>query len=95
MQMQGDPTPLVCLASGSPRRHALLAQIGVPHVVCAADIDETVGPGEAPAELIAVKDGAPLLARDPDVRVALDVLKGRARELHVKALPAVERKLAP
>jgi carboxyl-terminal processing protease len=53
------------------------------------------GPGEAPAELIAVKDGAPLLARDPDVRVALDALKGRARELHVKALPAVERKLAP
>ena len=54
------------------------------------------GPGDAPAELIPVKDGAaPLLARDTDVRVALDVLKGRARELHVRALPAVERKLVP
>jgi septum formation protein len=52
MQMQGDPAPLVYLASGSPRRHALLAQIGVPHVVCAADIDETTRPGESPADYV-------------------------------------------
>jgi len=34
--------PDVCLASVSPRRQALLAQIGVRFVVAAADIDETV-----------------------------------------------------
>ena len=32
--------PVLCLASASPRRRALLAQIGVAHVVRAADIDE-------------------------------------------------------
>lgn len=38
----------VILASQSPRRRELLQQIGLPHVVCPADIDETVWPGEAP-----------------------------------------------
>jgi septum formation protein len=52
MQTQDDPAPLVCLASASPRRHALLAQIGVPHVVRAADIDETTRPGERPADYV-------------------------------------------
>jgi septum formation protein len=50
MQPQDDRAPLVCLASGSPRRQALLAQIGVPHVVRAADVDETTRPGESPAD---------------------------------------------
>jgi len=36
------------LASASPRRRALLAAMGVPFVVRAADIDETVRPGERP-----------------------------------------------
>ncbi|MCU5787880.1 Maf family protein, partial [Alloalcanivorax marinus] len=37
------------LASGSPRRAELLAQIGVPfEVLRAPDIDETPAPGEAP-----------------------------------------------
>lgn len=44
--------PLVCLASISPRRRELLTQIGVPHVVSAADIDEAVHPGEAPADYV-------------------------------------------
>lgn len=35
------------LASGSPRRRELLAQIGVPHVTLIASIDETLLPGEA------------------------------------------------
>lgn len=38
----------VILASQSPRRRELLQQIGLTHVVCPADIDETVWPGEAP-----------------------------------------------
>ncbi|MEO1000702.1 MAG: Maf family protein [Pseudomonadota bacterium] len=37
------------LASASPRRRALLAQVGViPDAVCPADIDETPRPGELP-----------------------------------------------
>ena len=44
--------PLLTLASVSPRRQALLGQIGVAHRVSAADIDETVQPGEAPADYV-------------------------------------------
>ncbi|QKE62138.1 septum formation inhibitor Maf [Aquipseudomonas campi] len=35
------------LASGSPRRRELLAQIGVPFVTLSASVDETALPGEA------------------------------------------------
>jgi septum formation protein len=44
--------PLLTLASVSPRRRELLGQIGVAHVVSAADIDETAQPGEAPADYV-------------------------------------------
>jgi septum formation protein len=40
--------PVICLASNSPRRRELLSQIGVSHIVMAADIDESVLPGESP-----------------------------------------------
>ncbi len=44
--------PTLILASASPRRRALLAQIGVTAEDCiAADIDETPGRGELPARL--------------------------------------------
>jgi septum formation protein len=41
--------PVLCLASASPRRSALLAQIGVPHIIEAADVDESPRSGEVPA----------------------------------------------
>jgi septum formation protein len=41
------PAGLV-LASGSPRRHELLTSIGLSFTVEAADIDESVSPGEEP-----------------------------------------------
>jgi len=66
--------PLVCLASVSPRRRELLTQIGVAHVVTAADIDEAVRPGERPAEYV--------------VRMACDkarVVQGRGAALPVLA----------
>lgn len=44
---------VVCLASMSPRRRELLAQIGVPHKVVAADVDEGLLPGESPADYVA------------------------------------------
>ncbi|GAB1344734.1 Maf family protein [Gemmatimonas sp.] len=46
---QPTRTPVrVILASQSPRRRELLAQIGITHDVRPADIDETVWPGEEP-----------------------------------------------
>jgi septum formation protein len=39
--------PVLCLASASPRRRALLLQLGVPHIARGAHIDETPRPGEA------------------------------------------------
>jgi septum formation protein len=44
--------PVVRLASVSPRRRELLAQIGVPHVVTGAHIDESVHPGERPHDYV-------------------------------------------
>jgi septum formation protein len=66
--------PLVCLASVSPRRRELLTQIGVAHVVSAADIDEALRPGEPAAEYV--------------VRMACDkarVVRGRGTALPVLA----------
>ena len=44
------------------------------------------GPGEAPAEVLTGQGAAPLTQRDADIRVGLDVLKGRIREQHVPAM---------
>jgi septum formation protein len=79
MPARSATTPLLCLASGSPRRRQLLAQIGVPHVVSAAHIDEAVESGEpaadyvlrmARAKALAVRAGSaalPVLAADTTV----------------------------
>jgi septum formation protein len=47
-----DRAPLVVLASASPRRSALLAQIGVAHEIRATDVDEAQLPGESPHALV-------------------------------------------
>ena len=44
--------PLLCLASASPRRRELLAQLGVPHVLSVPDIDEAVLAGESAADYV-------------------------------------------
>jgi len=44
--------PVVRLASRSPRRRELLAQIGIAHDVAAADVDETPRPGEPPEAFV-------------------------------------------
>ena len=43
---------MLCLASASPRRRRLLAQIGVVHKVVPAEIDETRRPGESPHDYV-------------------------------------------
>lgn len=45
--------PVLCLASASPRRRALLRQIGVAHIARGADLDETPRPAEAPRDYVA------------------------------------------
>lgn len=83
--------PVVCLASVSPRRRELLTQIGVPHKVVGAHIDETAHPGEMPrdyvmrmarAKALAVRDrgeSLPVLAADTTV-VLDDVIYGKPRD---------------
>jgi septum formation protein len=44
--------PLLVLASGSPRRHQLLAELGVTFDVRPADVDETPRPGEDAEALV-------------------------------------------
>jgi len=46
------PTAILCLASASPRRRELLAQIGVPHLVQPAALDETPRPAEPPEDYV-------------------------------------------
>jgi len=43
---------MLILASASPRRRDLLRQIGVPHIVQVADIDETRLPHETPGDYV-------------------------------------------
>ena len=81
MLPMNSTNPVLCLASVSPRRRELLSQIGVPHVVMGADIDEAVVPGETPgdyvmrlarAKALAIRQGGqhlPVLAADTTVVV--------------------------
>jgi septum formation protein len=46
------PKPLIYLASASPRRSALLTQLGVQHKIQPVDIDERIHPGETPAQYV-------------------------------------------
>jgi len=46
------PAAMLLLASASPRRRELLAQIGVVHEVLAVDVDESARPGESPEQLV-------------------------------------------
>lgn len=81
--------PLILLASASPRRSALLTQIGVPHAIHPVDIDETVQPGEAPSEYVyrlartkaqtlwdrlSPADRKPVLGADTTVAIGANIL---------------------
>ena len=84
-------SPLICLASVSPRRRELLAQIGVPHIIVGADIDETAQIGEAPRDYVSRMarqkaltvrergESLPVLAADTTV-VLDDVIYGKPRD---------------
>lgn len=88
MRQMTSNTPLICLASASPRRRELLNQMGVPHKVVAAHIDETVRAWEGPRDYVirmaqdkavAVRERGeklPVLAADTSV-VLDDVIFGK------------------
>ena len=44
--------PIICLASVSPRRHELLQQLGVAHIVSPAQVDETPRDDETPMDYV-------------------------------------------
>jgi septum formation protein len=48
VHLSSTAKPLIYLASASPRRSALLAQIGIPHQVAPVAVDESVAGAEAP-----------------------------------------------
>ncbi|HEY8508806.1 MAG TPA: Maf family protein [Steroidobacteraceae bacterium] len=63
---------MIRLASASPRRRELLTQIGVPHVVTVADIDESERPNEHAHEYVkrmAFEKASAIWSRDPGLPV--------------------------
>jgi septum formation protein len=82
MSPQRPHEPVLCLASASPRRRQLLAQIGVSHVLAAPEIDEAPLADEAAADYVvriarakacsvpARATGLPVLAADTSVVLA-------------------------
>lgn len=92
--MAAAATAAVFLASASPRRRVLLAQIGLDCEVLPADVDERVRPGEAPGEYVsrlalakaraahaqAGRRAGPVLAADTAVVVGGQILGKPADE---------------
>lgn len=82
--------PVFILASASPRRLELLAQVGItPDKVLPADIDETSRKGELPdkyAERIALEKALVIAAKHPDaVVLAADTVVACGRRILPKA----------
>lgn len=74
--MDTSRPPSLCLASASPRRSALLTQIGVPHRIDAAHIDESLCRGETPGQYVErlATGKAAAIAADPGRSHGLPVL---------------------
>lgn len=66
--------PELVLASGSPRRSALLAQISVPHRVHVPDVDESVLPGESPEDYVTRVSGAKMVSSRAALGNAADMV---------------------
>ncbi len=65
-------TPRLILASASPRRSDVLAQLGLDHLVMPADVDESYLDGETPAEHVerlAREKASVISAREPGALV--------------------------
>ena len=83
--------PRLVLASGSPRRHALLASAGVRFSAEAPDIDESPLDGEEPAayvERLAVEKAAAVTIAPHDVVLAADTTVAVDRQILGKPVDA-------
>jgi septum formation protein len=85
-----DETPRLILASASPRRHALLQQVGLDPAICApADIDETPQKDELPRQLAKrlAAGKARVVAQDypDDLVLAADTVVACGRRILPKA----------
>ncbi len=83
--------PRLVLASGSPRRHALLASAGVRFSAEAPDIDESPLDGEEPAayvERLAVEKAAAVTIAPHDVVLAADTTVAVDRQIFGKPVDA-------
>lgn len=94
------PRLRLLLASASPRRHQLLARLGIePDAVAPADIDETPQAGERPRDyaqrmarekaLAVTSDGAHVLAGDTVVAVGRRILPKTEDEAEARACLAL------
>jgi septum formation protein len=87
--MSSSSTPRLILASASPRRRDLLAQIGLHPVVVASEVDETPQPRELPAthvQRLARAKAAHVASGHPDaVVIAADTAVACGRRLLPKA----------
>ena len=95
MSRPDAPAPRLILASSSPRRIELLAQIGIaPDVVDPADIDETPERAETPprlAQRLACSKAAVVAERHPDdVVLAADTVVAVGRRLLEKPVDEAE-----
>ena len=84
-------TPRLVLASGSPRRHALLASAGVRFSAEAPDIDESPIDGEEPVayvERLAVEKAAAVTIAPHDVVLAADTTVAVDRQIFGKPVDA-------
>lgn len=85
------------LASASPRRLDLLAQIGiVPDAVIPADIDETPLKGELPAKLahrLAIQKGTAIAGHDDAFILAADTVVAVGRRILPKAEAVADARL--
>ena len=89
----GAPVPLV-LASSSPRRRELLAQIGVtPARIASPDIDETPRKGELPRDYalrMATEKAAAVARAEGEVVLAGDTVVALGRRILPRAADAAE-----
>ena len=88
--LRKSQTPKLILASASPRRRALLAQIGVvPHAIRAADLDETPKRDETPrihALRLAIGKAQAVAAKHANTHIlAADTVVGVGRRILPKA----------
>ena len=86
--------PRIVLASQSPRRRELLTQIGIPHEVRPAGLDETRRPGESAAayvERLAREKAVAIAARERDaVVIGADTTVVLDGEIFEKPLDAAD-----